>query len=138
MVPVAEAKKTPPHAGEFTGKTLEDQLEIVRQSNLLRGAFDYIADDSFLSPEVRERRMAIVSEVRGWVAKIHTREASLDDFFAYQDDKLDKPEFLFLGQVYPGLNVAGWRVILALIDPLKYGRSIQSYTEITATISKRS
>lgn len=138
MVPVAEAKKTPPHAGEFTGKTLEDQLEIVRQSNLLRGAFDYIADDRFLSPEVRERRMAIMGEIRGWVERIHKREALLDDFLAYQDEKFENPEFRFLGEVYPGLNVAGWRVILALIDPMKYGRNIQSYTKVTATISKRS
>lgn len=138
MALVAEARKTPPNAGEFTGKTLEDQLELMRQSNLLRGAFDYIGDDSFLSPQVKERRMAIVSEVRGWVESIHKREASLDDFLRYQDEKLENPEFLFLGESYPGLNVAGWRVILALIDPLKYGRNIQSFTEITATISKRS
>lgn len=30
MVTVTEARKTPPHAGEFTGKTLEDQLELMR------------------------------------------------------------------------------------------------------------
>lgn len=102
--------------------SLEDEAELERQKNLLMGAFAYISDEP--NATVRIPRWAIVAELRKMAEDIRGGTKTMEDFWTYQEDHINDPAYEFLGEIHPGLNFAGWRVVMALIDPLGYGRDI--------------
>lgn len=99
----------------------EEQEELARQNVILQNAFKYICDDP---PMVKIPRLAIVGELRNLADEIREGRKTIDDFWAYQEAHIADSDHEFLGKTHPGLNVVGWRVILAFIDPLAYGRDI--------------
>lgn len=101
----------------------KDVAELERQKNLLMGAFAYISDEP--NETVRIPRLAIVAELRKLAEDIRGGTKAMEDFWTYQNRHIDDPAYEFLGEIHPGLNFAGWRVFMALIDPLGYGRDIE-------------
>lgn len=107
-----------------------------RQRNLFQGAFAYIENEP--DERIKIPRLSIVEDLRQMVRDIHAGEKTIGDFWVYQDLHIDDPGYSFLGEQHPGLNVSGWRVFMALIDPLTYGRNIQVADGSRAPISRRS
>ncbi len=101
--------------------SLEEQEERARQNVVLQNAFTYICKDP---PLVKIPRLAIVEGLRMLAEEIRGDEKSMVDFWTYQEEHIGDPDYGFLGEIHPGLNVTGWRVMMALIDPLQYGRDI--------------
>lgn len=99
----------------------EDQEERARQKAVLQNAFTYICNDL---PMVKIPRLAIVEELRKLVEEIREGEKTINDFWEYQEKHIQDPAHQFLTEIHPSLNVVGWRVILAFVDPLTYGRDI--------------
>lgn len=114
----------------------EDKAELERQRNLLHGSFAYISEEK--EETVRIPRLAIVVELRKMADDIHDGTKMMEDFWTYQELHIDDPAYEFLSENHPGLNVAGWRVFMALIDPLAYGREIQAAGRTRGSISRRS
>lgn len=114
----------------------EDKAELERQQNLLRGAFAYISDEPIEA--IRIHRLAIITDLRQMAEDIGRGTKTMNDFWTYQDIYIDDPVYGFLSEIHPGLNVAGWRVVMALIDPLTYGRAVQGSSDIPGRISRRS
>ncbi len=136
---MALPETAPPLRAVTNGKDFifsEDRAELERQQNLLRGAFAYISDEPIEA--IRIHRLAIITDLRKMVKDIRGGTKTMNDFWTYQDTYIDDPAYGFLADFHPGLNVAGWRVVMALIVPLKYGRSIEASSNVRGTISRRS
>lgn len=99
----------------------EDKEELARQNVVLQNTFKYICKDL---PIVKIPRLAIVEELRNLAEEIREGGKTIDDFWAYQEKHISDSDHQFLSEIHPGLNVVGWKVILAFIDPLTYGRDI--------------
>lgn len=112
----------------------EDQLELERQKNLFQGSFTYICDE--LEVRVKILRLAIVAELRNMADEIRGGKKTIEAFWTYQEEHIDDPAYEFLGKIHPGLNVAGWRVFMALIDPLAYGRDVKAMSGPYTPMSK--
>lgn len=101
----------------------EDKKELDRQYNLFGlTAFDFLKDEP--DKGKRAERLAVVSELKQLACDVRKGVKTMDDFLARQDKLMAIPANEFLELPYPGLNFAGWRVMMALADPLKYGREI--------------
>lgn len=111
----------------------EEQKELARQRVVLQNAFKYICDDL---PMVKIPRLAIVEELRNLAEEIRNGDKTINDFWAYQEDHMSDPTYQFLSDSHPGLNVVGWRVIMALIDPLRYGWDIKAMSGPYTPMSK--
>lgn len=126
-----------PHSSVADGGTVfspEEQEELARQNVILQNAFKYICDDP---PMVKIPRLAIVGELRNLADEIHEGRKTIDDFWAYQEAHIADSDHEFLGKTHPGLNVVGWKVILAFIDPLTHGRNIISMSGPYRPMQKR-
>lgn len=125
----------------------DEQRELLRQRNIIGTVdtiflhlYDPIRDPLLASEEVvrlnndRLARLHIVEQIRerirsGW---------SLTDLLTYQDEHFEESTYEFLTDGYPGLNVNGWKVLMAIIDPLGQGRNIERSSDVRAPISRRS
>ena len=83
-------------------------------------------------------RLAIVEELRNLANEIRSGKKTMEDFWTYQSEHINDSTYQFLSDIHPGLNVVGWRVIMAIIDPFTYGRDIKRAAGTNAPISKRS
>lgn len=113
-----------PHSSVADGGSVfspEEQEELARQRVVLQNAFRYICNDP---PMVKIPRLAIIEELRKLADEIGDGKKSIEDFWEYQEEHMGNPDHQFLNEGHPGLNVVGWKVILASIDPLTYGRNI--------------
>lgn len=139
-------RRADPLQSEFDGLT-DTERELKRQRNLIGTVEtvysrlnDPIVDPMMDSEEVvrlnniRLAQLFIVEQIRE-----HIRSGwTITDLHRYQDEHFEKPTHAFLIDEYPGLNVIGWKVFMALLDPLKHGTIIQRSSGVVATISKRS
>lgn len=125
----------------------DDERELKRQRNLIGTVdtiFPHLNDpivDPFMPPEEVNRlnndrlaRLSIVEQMRenirsGWTMK---------DLLGYQDEHFEDSRCTFLAEAYPGLNVNGWKVLMAIVDPFGHGRIIERSSGVRAPISKRS
>lgn len=126
-------------AADSGGKalSLEEKRELNRQYTLFgRTAFDYLNGEPDAAKKAE--RFAVVSMLKQLACDIQKGEKTTEDFFTLQDTLMKNPANTFLEESYPGLNVAGWRVIMALIDPITYGTVIQGSSDVRGPISKRS
>lgn len=104
-------------------KPLTDEEELHRQHEMFH--------DPFNLPEYTEdpRRLNILAVVKTKIKDIRDRGSGSAEFLDFQLTVIDNPDYIFLQQPYPGLNTNGWGVLLAMLDPLKFGRHIHSKTE---------
>jgi hypothetical protein len=102
--------------------------------------FHYLDDTDVPTSAVdRDKTKSIVSELTDLVTDIRSKKKESSALFDFQDKHFDEPEYRWLQEYYPGLNVTGWRVFMALMDPLKYGEKIdRSQEQVLGTITKRS
>lgn len=105
--------------------------EIERQKELLK--------DVFLLPQYTSdaRKVSILMGLSAIVTEICERRGSIDDFKEFQNTVIDLPDYAFLREPYPGLNVTGWSIFFAMIDPLTYGAKIHRVVEQRGTSGKR-
>jgi len=94
----------------------EESEILTRMKNLMGGEAFHTETDT--------ERLHIIDELRVLVQKIRNNEVKPDDFFAFQDKHFDNPKYAFLSAELPGINIVGWRVFMALMDPLQYGKTI--------------
>lgn len=132
------------------GKHSMEEAAILGHIHELLGGheqFSAVLLNEALSDEQKARQMAIIESARMLIARIRKGENAPDghaltseDFFAYQDAHFDDPDYAFLIDLHPGLNSNGWRLLLAEMDPVKWGKSIERPMafDVHATISKRS
>ena len=109
----------------------QDLKEIERQKELLKDVFNlpqYASDP---------RKVSILIGVATVVTEICERGGGITDFTKFQDRVINLPDYDFLSKPYPGLNVTGWSIFYALIDPLTYGRKIHRVFEQRGTSGKR-
>jgi hypothetical protein len=137
---VPEATPISPPTGGEKLYSMEELIILAKMEVVMNGApFHYLDTDTSIPEDDREKRKAIVSALTGLVTDIRSKKAESSALFDYQDRHFDEPEYKWLQEHYPGLNVNGWRVFIALIDPLKYGKDIdRAAQQVLGTISKRS
>lgn len=141
-----KSRRADPLLSEFDGLT-DEERELKRQRNLI-GTVETVF--SHLNDPIRDPLMASEEVVRlnnDRLARLHIVEQireqirsgwTITDLLRYQDEHFEDPTHAFLTDEYPGLNVIGWKVFMALVDPLKHGTVIQRSSGVRATISKRS
>lgn len=101
--------------------------------------FQYLDKDESIPEDERDKRIKIVSSLMELVTGIRLKKADSSAFFDYQDIHFDEPDYTWLQELHPGVNVNGWRVIMALMDPLKYGENIdRPMQQVLGTITRRS
>lgn len=102
--------------------------ELQRQSELLRNAFEYL-----LSPSYREEREITETEARRRYDAVQGLKTT--DYDATLDSLCDSksgeflPDYAFLSETHLGLNVTLSGVILALQNPLQFGKQVQRMSE---------
>ncbi len=104
----------------------QDEEEIVRQGEILKGVFhipQYTSDPM---------KVSILAGVEAVVSTICQSDKPIENFLHFQDSVINLSEYAFLSETYPGLNVNGWRIFLAKIDPLTYGRQIHRTSKGTS------
>lgn len=114
------------------------EAETKRQQGFLEGALSFIRRDPFLTSDEKERRLLKIKELTDWTTSVKSGEKTMDQFWEFQTEKIELPDYLFLAQTVEGLIVNWWRMALAQIDALKYGPGIKNSDQVRATISKRS
>lgn len=119
--------------------TTEELVVLGRIKDILNGDFFHHLPTEAITESNKETPTAIVNEARALIAKIRKEKRDQKEFFTYQDEHFDNPHYAFLEEEYPGLNVNGWRVLMAELNPIKYGTAIQRKDyHIYGTISQRS
>ncbi len=119
--------------------TPEEAVVIGYMKNLMGGEPYHTMETALLPAEMKARRTMIIEEITSLTDRIRRKELTIDKFFSYQDAHLEESDYQFLSQPHPGLNVTGWRVFMACIDPLRYGKTIdRSMATVRGTISHRS
>lgn len=108
----------------------QDRLELERQQQLLGNAFS--------APEYTQdpKRGHILAALRLRVDAIRNGNETIEDFLRFQESVFGSRDYTFLQDPHPGLNVNGWRILLAMADPLTYGRNIH-HTELKIKGGKR-
>lgn len=104
----------------------EDREELDRQKELLQGVFQipqYTSDP---------KKVSILAGVETVTLATCQSESPIEDFLHFQEGVINLHEYAFLSETYPGLNVNGWRIFLAKIDPLTYGRAIHRTSKGTS------
>lgn len=126
---------------------LTDEQELTRQRNLIgtvEAVFAHLNNpivDPFLPPEEtaqfnnnRLAQLHIVEQIRA-----HIKDGwSILDLGEYLDQHFEDADHQFLSERYRGLNVNGWSVFMAVIDPIGYGRKIERSSDVRVSISRRS
>jgi hypothetical protein len=137
---VPEATPVSPPTGGEKLYSVEELMILAKIQVFMNGRpFQYLDKDESISEDERDKRKKIASSLKELVTDIRSKKAEASALFDYQDRHFDEPEYAWLQEEYPGLNVTGWRVIMALEDPLKYGKDIDRHEEqVFGTISKRS
>lgn len=135
-----DASPVSPPAGEQKPYSVEELKILAKMELIMNGRpFQYLDKDTSISEDDREKRKAIVSELTGLVTGIRSKKTEANALFDYQDIHFDEPDYQWLQEQHPGVNVNGWRVFMALMDPLKYGENIdRSIQKVLGTITKRS
>lgn len=130
---------TPQTAKEEAKYTAEEAAVLGRIKDIINGDFFHHVTQEPVSETNKESPSAIVVRTRSFIAKIRLDKRDAQEFFTYQDEHFDDPEYAFLKDLYPGLNVNGWRVLMAELDPKKYGIAIaRKEFQVRGTISQRS
>lgn len=114
------------------------EVETKRQKEFFEGAYSFIRRDPILTAEEKERRLLKVGELKGWTDEVRTGRKSMVEFWKLQEEKENMPDYLFFAETVEGLTVNWWRLALAQIDPLKFGKGVDRSDRIKATIGKRS
>lgn len=139
--PKTEDQKKPPNQDTKNVSTysIEESTVLGRIKDIINGDFFHHLPAEAVHESNKQSPAAIVCEVRALVAKIRVEKRDPQEFFAYQDVHFGDPHYAFLEEPYPGLNVNGWRVFMAELDPVKYGVAItRKEFQIRGTISQRS
>lgn len=101
--------------------------------------FHYLNIDPSISEGDRIEKNKIVTTLTSLVSDIRSKNKEASAFFDYQDLHFDEPDHVWLQEQHPGVNVSGWRVVMILMDPMKYGVNLdRPMPKVSATISKRS
>lgn len=105
----------------FSKHTVTPTPEVRLRNILGPTPFAYLISDTYrnetnISAEEAQRRFDLVQKLI-----LKNTLPNLD--FLYED-----PQYVFLEGYYPGLDVTGWRILMALHDPLTYGKGIQMIT----------
>ncbi len=137
---VPEATPIPPPTGGEKVYSVEELMILAKIQVLMNGRpFQYLEKDDSISDDERGKRSKIASSLMELVADIRSKKADSSAFFDYQDIHFDEPEHAWLQELHPGVNVNGWRVIMTIMDPVKYGEKIdRPRQQVVATITKRS
>ena len=127
-------------AGEQKLYSMDEQMILARMETLMNGRpFHYLDIDTSIPQADKLKRKAIVSALTTLVKDIRLKKKEGSAFFDYQDLHFEEPDHAWLQQQYPGVNVTGWRVIMVLMDPLKYGQNLDHPLQnVRGTITNRS
>lgn len=127
-------------AGEQKLYSMEEQEVLVKMEIFMNGKpFHFLDIDTSIPEPERRKRKAIAEKLTSLVLGIRRKEAEGSALFDYQDIHFDEQDHTWLQEVHPGVNVNGWRVMMILMDPLKYGKGLDHPLEqVHAPISKRS
>ena len=127
----------PPEADDVTKPDLLE-AETKRQKFLLDGAISFIRRDSKLTPEEKEHHLLKLNELMDFASEVKSGKKTMDEFWEFQETRLEMPDYIFLSETVEGLTTNWWRLIMAQIDPLKDGPAIQVSYQVRGTIGKRS
>jgi hypothetical protein len=126
--------------GEQELYSMDELMILAKMETCMNGKpFHYLNIDTTILPDDKLRRKEIISELTTLFINIRLKKKEESAFFDYQNLHFDAPDYAWLQQQHPGVNVNGWRVVMALMDPLKYGQKIDHpIQQVRATISQRS
>lgn len=129
---------TRPEAVVDTPQTDPLEAETKRQKEFFEGAISFIGRDPLLTSQEKERRLLKTGELRGLIREIKSGGKTMDEFWKFQEEKENMLDYLFFAETVEGLNVNLWRLALAQINPLKFGKGVDRSHRIKGTIGKRS
>ncbi|OGG34574.1 hypothetical protein A2363_04300 [Candidatus Gottesmanbacteria bacterium RIFOXYB1_FULL_47_11] len=124
------AEKTPisPIESPYTS---EEAVIVARIKDHIGGVVENIVHTTgVLSEDVLARRRVIVKEIDTLVQLIladrnkKDKSFTKEQFYAYIDQHIDRPDWAFLAEKLQGVNVNGWGLFHGLLDPLGMGVKI--------------
>ena len=103
-----------------------EQEIITNITSLISGEpFHFLDTDTSLPEDIRLRKKEIRSALTTLVTDIRLKKKPESELFDYQDLHFEDSDHAWLSELHPGLNVNGWRVFMAEMNPLKFGQNIE-------------
>jgi len=120
--------------------SMDEQMILAKMETFMNGRpFHHLDIDTSIPQADKLKRKAIVSVLTTLVTDIRLKKKEGSALFDYQDLHFEEPDYTWLQELHPGVNVNGWRVIMIRMDPLKYGQNIDHPLQnVRGTITNRS
>ena len=138
--PIKETKSDASPEGEEKFYSMDEVIILTKMETFMNGKpFHFLDQETSVSEQERDRRKVIVSELTGIVTDIRLKKTEERTLFEYQDVHFDEPEYAWLQELHPGVNVSGWGVVMILMNPMTYGKNIDRPVQnVHGTITQRS